>query len=152
MSLMAEDWQQLFLFILPALLFIAVSLLISVIGGWRSLASAYLLSDPFPAGRWWFQSARMRFGLAYNGCLIVGADQRGLYISIFFLFRIGHPPLFIPWQDVSISFGRSKWFGGVTLRFKNEPQVPFRISETLAKRLRAVAGSAWTPETARVLG
>jgi hypothetical protein len=149
---MLGDLERFFPLIFVVLIFMAISILIGVIGGWRSLASAYLLSDPFPAGRCWFQSARMRFGLAYNGCLIVGADQRGLYISIFFLFRIGHPPLFIPWQDVSISFGRSKWFGGVTLRFKNKPQVPFRISETLAKRLRAVAGSAWPSETTQPLG
>jgi hypothetical protein len=149
---MLDDPRLLFVFAFPPLLLIAMAIVFSAIGGWRLLARTYPLSEPFPADRWRFQSARMRYGVAYNGGLNVGADRRGLYISILFLLRGGHPPLFIPWPDVSISSEHSSWFAGTTLRFKKEPGVPFRISETLAQRLRVAAGSSWPQETTYLPG
>ena len=38
----------------------------------------------------------------YNGVLTVGVNPAGLYLAVMPLFRPGHPPLFIPWPDVTV--------------------------------------------------
>jgi hypothetical protein len=38
----------------------------------------------------------MRFYVHFGNCLTTGADQSGLYLTVFPIFRIGHPPLLIP--------------------------------------------------------
>jgi hypothetical protein len=45
----------------------------------------------------------MRLSANYGGCLTVGSDAAGLYLAVMFLFRVGHPPLFIPWDERTIS-------------------------------------------------
>jgi hypothetical protein len=79
--------------------------------------------------------------------LTVGADPSGLYLSVMFLFRIGHPPLFLPWHEVSV---RRRWkvlgLRYVELRLGQEEQLPFQISGTLADRIKAAAGASWPVE------
>jgi hypothetical protein len=83
-------------------LWIGVGLLVAYLGGWATLAKVYRHSDEFRGERRRFQSARMRWGINYGSCLTVGATPRGLYLAALFIFRIGHPPLFMPWTDISI--------------------------------------------------
>ena len=47
------------------------------------------------------QSAAMRWLTHYNNVLTVGADSEGLFLVPFFLFRVGHPPLFVPWAEIT---------------------------------------------------
>jgi hypothetical protein len=82
-------------------------LLTGKLSGWAALARRFGSTLPFPDQRWRWKSARMRWGANYNNCLTIGADPTGLYLSPFFFFRIGHPPLFIPWAEISIR-GRRK--------------------------------------------
>ncbi len=122
---------------------IGTLLLISRISGWASLAERYQYSDLFDGKRWWFQSAQMRWLMGYNNCLIVGANRKGLYLGVIWPFRIGHPPLLIPWNDIAISTKRLLGFRSMDLRFRYSPAVPFRISERLGRKLAEVAGPSW---------
>ena len=46
----------------------------------------------------------MMRGLAhYRNCLVIGANPAGLYLAVFLPFRVAHPPLFIPWNEVTQS-------------------------------------------------
>ncbi len=36
----------------------------------------------------------------YNGCLTIHSSAEGLHLSVWLPFRLGHPPLFIPWDTV----------------------------------------------------
>ncbi|MBI4393355.1 MAG: hypothetical protein HY556_06120 [Euryarchaeota archaeon] len=133
--------------ILLATVFLAVwvglGVLVSHVGGWASLARVYGMTSGFTGERWMFQSARMRYWTNYGNCLTVGAGYEGFYVSILFLFRIGHPPLFIPWREISVS--RKKLLGWeiVELRLGRELAIPFHITSRLAERLQTAAGSAW---------
>lgn len=120
--------------------------LISRVGGWASLAEQYRFEETFTGSRWSFQRGQMRWMVGYNNCLTVGADQRGLYLSILFPFRIGHPPLFIPWRDISLA--SKKMFGVkyAELHLGREFTIPFRISYQLAQRLKTAAGTNWPIE------
>ena len=78
---------------------------ISIVGGWRQLAKRYRRAGPISGTVWRFQSAAM-YRLAessYGGCLTVAANEEGLGLSVFFPFRVGSPPLFIPWSEMLVS-------------------------------------------------
>ncbi|OZC01967.1 hypothetical protein [Rubricoccus marinus] len=89
--------------LLPLAFFVAFPLfwmvVIGLIGktGWRPLAEAY------PAERWpargykvsW-QSGRVG-AVNYSNALNAVATPEGLFLRPSFLFRVGHPPVCIPW-------------------------------------------------------
>ena len=79
-------------------------------------------------------------GGGYNNILTVGADPDGMYVSVFVLFRFGHPPLFIPWEDVSAEAKRVWLFNVVILKFARCPSIPFWISRKLADKLEMASG------------
>lgn len=80
-----------------------VCFLIGLLGGWRSLSARYAGNATSFQGRTWTMcSGFMRLGARYNGVLKIGADTRGLYLAVLALFRPGHAPLYIPWEDIEI--------------------------------------------------
>lgn len=89
----------------------------------------------------------MRWSCHYNSCLTVGADPTGLQLSVFVLFRAGHPPLFIPWYEISVA---RRWnflfIRQVKLLLGREEQIPFVMSGHLADRIQAAAGANWPVE------
>jgi hypothetical protein len=125
----------------------AISFFIAAMSGWITLAKKFPLTSPFTGVTWGFQSARMRWTSRYGSCLNVGADSVGLKLSMMFLFRPGHPPLFIPWNEISVE-KRSKilFFRQVKLLLGRAEQIPLLISGRLADRLEAAAGTNWPIE------
>ena len=121
--------------------------LISQISGWALLARRFRSTSPFTGPTWRWQSCRMRWSSHYGNCLTVGSDPTGLFLDILFLFRIGHPPLLIPWAEVSVR-RRSQilFWSYVDLRLGREEQVPLQISAKLADRLRTPTGVNWPLE------
>src|SRR5579884_1350704 len=121
---------------------------VALIGGWRRLAKRFHVQEEFTGHKWNLQSARMRFGANYNNVLTIGANQTGLYMVPFVLFRLGHPPLFIPWTEISnvrpvnILF----FFKYVSMQLGREEQIPFAINTDLAAEIKAVAGESWPRE------
>jgi len=129
------------------LLWMVISALISYIGGWRTLSRSFRAAEPFAGAKRYFQSGQMRWITNYNNCLTVGADSAGLYLAILFLFRFMHPPLFIPWREVSVRTRRS-WFLGerVTFTLGRETAIPLTIRGRLIGKLKAAAGNSWPLE------
>ncbi|NPC71954.1 hypothetical protein D7Y27_34350 [Corallococcus sp. AB004] len=86
-------------FVMFPVIFVLVSYVLAAMGGWRRLARDYRLDKGggFPCRS--FVSGEVG-GVSYGNCLTLGGDARGLYLAAFFLFRLGHPPLCIPWADV----------------------------------------------------
>jgi hypothetical protein len=121
------------------LLWSGVSLLLSMVSGWRTLAEAYRLDGDFEGARWWFKSANLR-SVNYSNCLTLGANERGLYVGILFPFRLGHPPLFIPWSDVSAVEARGWLFRYVDLTFLHAPGIRFRITHRFGTSLLHAGG------------
>lgn len=81
-------------------LWLILCLLISMMSGWWQLAKQFSANNPPSGKRFILQSGKI--GLArYNGCLFIYKSPEGLYISVLFPFRLGHPPLFIPWQAIN---------------------------------------------------
>ena len=112
-----------------------VSLLISLFSGWHSAAKIYKNNSEIPEKEYYFQSARINIA-NYNGCLRFGKNGKGLLIRVFFFFRLGHPPLFIPWDEIKIEDSSIMFFIKTkTITFKRYDGMRLRISQNLAKKL-----------------
>ena len=115
-------------------MWLGISFLLSAIGGWNRLAVQYAASPFGIEKRFRFRSAQFG-GVSYSGCVIFGASTQGLSIAVLPLFRIGHPPLFIPWRDVSAREVETWLFPLVELKFARVPDVSVRIRRRLADQL-----------------
>lgn len=127
-----------FLFFLA--LWFGISFLLSVFSGWRQLSQYYRSSGLFKGRRFYFQSAAMRLRASYNSAFIVGVSSEGLYLSILFLFRVGHPPLLVPWEDISWTEKPGRFWGGFKLQFARCPSIPFLISRRLMEKIANAVG------------
>ena len=114
---------------------ISVCWIISRVGGWALLAKVYPAqnSTTMDGEIWRFQSIQMRWATNYGNCVTVRANPLGLGLSVLWLLRIGHPPLLIPWPDITIHRVRKGRFfpSLVEFRFRSEPSVPVRINNKL---------------------
>jgi hypothetical protein len=125
-------------------LWVVVAYWIALLGGWRLLAKRFSAQGDFTGAKWSMQSARMRFLSNYNNVLTVGANTTGLFIVPMILFRAWHSPLFVPWNEISVSRTTQLFFFRfVTLRLGRQEEIPFRIRAALAAKIEAAAGAAW---------
>jgi hypothetical protein len=109
-------------------------------GGWLVLSRRFRAEsehrgDGSTAGPL-FYSIYMRFRTHYGSVIRVTAAHDGLYLSVLFLFRIAHPPLFIPWSEIEFSRSSFLWWRYVVLTLGRQEKVPMRISERMARELR----------------
>ncbi|MGH8212181.1 MAG: hypothetical protein ACREPP_02980 [Rhodanobacteraceae bacterium] len=117
----------------------AICVALSFMGGWHALGQQYRATQPFGGRRWHLRSASMRL-VNYGGVLTLGANAEGLFISVLFPFRLGHPPLFIPWSQIeSAEPYRQLFFPLVRFRFKKSPSVSLSLSRGL---VQAIVGEA----------
>ena len=115
--------------------------LISFFGGWRQLAGNYRQDGYFQGHTWRFQTISMRWWTGYGGCVHIGANRDGLRLSVSFLFRPGHPALFIPWKDITRHEVRYWGTQRLELHFAKGGSVPVRIKPDLEKLLEEYWGS-----------
>lgn len=120
--------------------------LISVLGGWRRLSETYRLAGSFHGKIWRFRTVSLRWRTRYGGCVNIGANPLGLYLSVLFIFRPGHPALFIPWSDVSVREVRLWGARRLEMRFRTSEAVPVRIRPALGRLLAEAAGENWPLE------
>jgi len=83
--------------------------LFSRIGGWSRLAQRYAATQQ-PSGTIYSRQTAELGLMRYRSCLTVGMSPEGLYLKVWPMFRLGHPPLLIPWADVSQPKEVSKFF------------------------------------------
>jgi hypothetical protein len=122
-------------------LWIVLMNIISRIGGWSQLARHYREASPHEGSKFRFQSASMRWMMGYNNCLTFGPGRDGLHISVPFPLKIAHPPLAIPWSEISSSAHRGRFFGGYRLHFARCPEVPFIITKKLMGKITNALGA-----------
>lgn len=126
-------------------LWILMCIAISLWGGWSQLTDRYRGTSSKAEAKWGFESASMRRMAAYPGCLKFSVGREGLGISILFLFRVGHPPLLIPWTDITAHELEAQVIKKVRLKFAKESNVPLTISLKLARRIRDASITYWNP-------
>jgi hypothetical protein len=113
--------------------------LVSAIGGWWELGERYRTYEAPPSHVKRWQSGKMGRMTRYNNALTVGADARGLYLAMPSLFRVGHPPLHIPWHDIATEPTTSLFGRRIRFTFTRTPNVFLELREPLAHALLTVA-------------
>ena len=86
-----------------ALFWLGIVALKSVGGGWHRLASRFRSPADVNGDKFRFASMYIRTGalpVSYINCLFVTVNPTGIRLSILFLYRFLHPPLFVPWSAV----------------------------------------------------
>jgi hypothetical protein len=133
-----------------AVVFTVVTSVVAAIGGWRRLAKAYPCQTQIVGTTWSWQSAELRYGAGYNGCLRMTANATGLRVETMFFLRISHPPLFFPWEETTLE-RTIRLFGieSVRFHFEREPDIPFTISRRLATKIQTAIGAAWPENTTK---
>jgi hypothetical protein len=116
---------------------------ISILGGWHSLSGRFC-AQAAPYGETktagpFFYGVKMRFRVNYGNVIRLTATEDALDISILFLFRIGHPPLCIPWTEIKMAETKFLWRRHVFLMLGNEEKIRMRISERMARNLGIMA-------------
>lgn len=109
-----DDLLQLQLFpLLFVILWLSISTLLAVLGGWISLAKHFRAEQPVRGERFRFVSGSMGsrvLPVSFGNCLSVVVGDAGFGLSMFFLFRLFSPPLLIPWGAVkSVESKRVLW-------------------------------------------
>ncbi|MCB8977942.1 MAG: hypothetical protein H6657_11005 [Ardenticatenaceae bacterium] len=121
----------------------ALAVITSGIGGWATLAEMYPHHETLSAQCFSGQSATLQRSSNYRGTLKICADNEGIYCSVTFLFRPGHPPFFVPWVEISGTRQKHGLYEVVELRFQRTPNIPFRIYKRTADKLVDVANGRW---------
>jgi hypothetical protein len=115
------------LFAFSALMWVGLSFLSGRLSGWQALAERYRFDGKFTGERWRFRSGRMRWTVHYGNILTLGADSRGVYLSVITLFRVGHPPLLVPWREIAVTKKRSFFVQRTGLILDREAKIPLWI-------------------------
>ena len=145
-----DDLGALPFFVAFPLIWVGVVTLIARFGGWARLAREYPGRPQLGGRRFRFRSGRMRFQTGYGSCLTLGSDPMGLHLEILFLFRPGHPAIFVPWSDVSVREDPGRARRNAELRFQRAPEVPLVVGRRLARELAdASSGAFAVPEAQR---
>ena len=124
-------------------MWIYIGFMVGQVSGWGQLSRYYRANNPFDGERWRLRSGRMRFLTGYNNCLTIGANSQGLYLAMLLLFRIGHPSLFIPWQDISVKTGKTLLWCWTEFHFRQAPGVYLRVFGKLGQQIQSAAGQFW---------
>lgn len=109
-----------------------VMLLLSRLGGWHRLAERFPGRDRQPSGRR-FSMQSGRVGLVnYSSCLTIHTSAEGLHLAVWPLFRLGHPPLFIPWDEIhQARLKRLLWFRWVLFEVGTPKVATLQLSEKI---------------------
>src|SRR4051794_1516840 len=85
--------------VLLPLFWFGIMQLLSLLGGWRTLARRYAAppDSPPPTQMSTMQSGKIGL-VSYRNALAVALGSDGLHLSTFVLMRPGHAPLIIPWS------------------------------------------------------
>jgi len=107
--------------------------------GWFTLSDRFRKqSEPYgearSAGPFGY-GVRMRFRTNYGNVIRLTSTADALYLSVFFPFRAGHPPLCVPWKEIQLGRTKFLWLRYVVLTLGNQERIPMRISERMADKL-----------------
>lgn len=120
-------------------LFAFVCFVVSSVG-WSRLAEVYRARDTTNGESFWFRSARVGPAL-YRSCLVFTSGPQGLRLDCIFPFLVSHPPLFIPWSDISASECKVWLSRCVDFHCVQQKQIRIRMAPSLALDLIETAGN-----------
>lgn len=70
-----------------------------------------------------------------RNALNVAVDESGLHLSLFPLFRLFHPPLFIPWDHITTRSCSGLSANWLEFHFREAPSVVLRLTKSVGTEL-----------------
>ena len=145
-----NDW--LFILLAPGSIvswFLLLGLL-SFAGGWNRLSQANREErEEFTEGQAWrMQSLSLRGWCGYNNCISVEATEKGLRVAAWFIFRPGHPALFLPYNEMTSKSRKVMGVPLVQVRMQQVPGVSLDFRRKLVDSIRDHVGDVWPEDTA----
>ena len=134
----AGPFPEILLVLIPIAIVIGIPLtgpLTARMSGWARLAEAYATDRECQA--FMLRGRRGLFGkwMGYKGVLTYGVDGEGFYLSVSWIFKSGHRPLFIPWSDIQARQERRWMRDWLVLEMAQVPGSTFSILLADAKLL-----------------
>ena len=111
-----EQYQGLLGFLLFVAAFLLGSYLLSLFSGWHWLAKKYRAKEEPHGESFIWLDAQVGY-TPYRGILNINLTPKGMFVSVMFLFSLGHPTLFIPWNDICNEIEEEHLFRRETIRF-----------------------------------
>jgi hypothetical protein len=114
-----------------AALWFGIIKIISLLG-WQRLATHYQVDRLPLVRRHWLSLAYVRF-IQYQSVIRAGASEEGLNLSVIFPFRVGHPPLLIPWHAIGPVYYKKKMFHSlysITIRIDDTTSLEFGFADS----------------------
>lgn len=95
------------------LAWVGATVLLSLMSGWHQLASRLRATSPIEGERYRFSSLSLgtgAFPMSYRNCIFVTVGRSGFVLSVLFLYRVFHPPIYVPWSAVERVHPQQRWF------------------------------------------
>lgn len=109
----------------------ALLVMISRMGGWHRLAERFATNEP-PAGQRFFMQSASFGNASYSYCLMIYVSEQGLYLSLMWPFRFGHPPLLIPWREIQeVGRHRYLWMDRIVVEIGSPSLATINLSKKL---------------------
>ena len=116
---------------------IVLSYLISLVSGWGMIAKYYRRPEGMLlTGAKGFLTSLYLNRSNYRKSVYIRVDDFGMHLSMLFLFRFGHPPLFVPWSDIKIEERKSHISGkSHYIIFSKTPLIRISMNESALEKL-----------------
>lgn len=136
-----KTWLPVLFPVLFVAMWLLTTFLLALMGGWRTLSQHYTAKSPFVGQRFRFRSVQFGSFTSYSSVVTLGAAPGGLYLAVAPIFRLAHPPLFIPWSDITAREFKGWLTKQVELEFVKASSVTVRLSRRLAHLLFDASGN-----------
>jgi len=117
-----------------------VSWILSIAGGWAALSQQYEINDFHPKNAWqnWKSISTQRvvlFPVNYGNCVKMSVDDEALYLSVFMIFRIGHPTLKLPYNEMEAETKKILFWNVTKIRMMKAPKIQLTLQKKDVKYL-----------------
>ena len=119
-----------------------IAFITSRIWGWHAMSKHYTGDLSYVNESLRFRSARFGWG-SYSGVLTFSVNDEELGISVLFLYRVGHPPLKIPFEEIN-AYEKTVILPEVHMTFAQTPERVIKIPRRVADAIEAASGGNWT--------
>jgi hypothetical protein len=119
--------------------------LASTLGGWGALAAQYTapnLEGDVPLAQWRWQTMGMRWA-NYNGVATITLYEEGIHFAVPLLFRPGHPPFLLPWEEMQLRRKKMLFQKYVQVRGERAPSIVVELPQALADKIETAVGKRW---------
>lgn len=142
-----ENNPALLALVIPGL-WIFMSFMLSLIGGWRALSDNYLADGPFEGSNRAWQSISVYYfvfyPVSYGNMVTMGASDKLVNLSVWFPFRLFHPPISIPYSEMRGVERRILFIKTIVIRAEKNPNVKIGISKKQADWIEIQSSGTWS--------